>query len=140
MANSGQVKDGASHALTLQKFDVCCFPFKWSPKHANLQIGPPAPREATNLFCARCTSRVLGDARLSPGPEPEGMNGRIRSEAAVRAGSRQECVNTCVNLSGGGGGAISVKTKIQSHFVFTQTAHLLSITATDCSGGINVVG
>lgn len=103
MANSGQVKDGASHALTLQKFDVCCFPFKWSPKHANLQIGPPAPREATNLFCARCTSRVLGDARLSPGPEPEGMNGRIRSEAAVRAGSRQECVNTCVNLSGGGG-------------------------------------
>lgn len=68
MANSGQVKDGASHALTLHKFDICCFPFKWSPKHANLQISPPAPRwEATNVFHVHCTSsgmrgRALGQS------------------------------------------------------------------------------
>lgn len=48
--------------------------------------------EVTNLSRARCTDRVLGDARLSPGPEPEGITGRIRSEAAVRAWPRQDCV------------------------------------------------
>lgn len=34
LPNSGQVKDGASCALTLKKFDICCFPFKCSPQHA----------------------------------------------------------------------------------------------------------